>query len=216
MSKAAAEKVTETAQKVTESETVQKGLEVAKQKAQALAESETVQKGVEYGQVAVEKAAVGAGVVKEAAKGTAGVVGQVWSNGKGELKRAKAALKSGSFTGSAKTTLDMEQRAEEWAKFKVKGCEEVTVSARNEYTTSYQLQPGWTLQWTFRVQSLDIGFALRRRVMADGGSVEEVILPSEKCDDTETITGSWTATEASNCVVAFDNSYSMLRSKNIA
>ena len=38
------------------------------------------------------------------------------------------------------------------------------MSARNEYTTSYQLQPGWTLQWTFRVQSLDIGFALRRRV----------------------------------------------------
>ena len=55
---------------------------------------------------------------------------EVWSNGKGELKRAKAALKSGSFTGSAKTTLDMEQRAEEWAKFKVKGCEEVAQAAQ--------------------------------------------------------------------------------------
>merc|ERR1711924_448368 len=166
-----------------ESERVQKGLEAAREQAARVAESETVKQGVEYAKVGAERAKEGAAQLGAVGAKGAGVAQQVWSNGRGELKRAQEAVKSGAWRGSAKETLDMGQREEEWAKFKVKGCEEVTVAARSEYTTGYQLQEGWTIQWTFRVKALDVQFCLRQRVMADGGSVEEVILPLEKCFD---------------------------------
>jgi hypothetical protein len=201
-------------------DTARKGVEKVKDTAQTVREHETVQKGLEAAEkarvTAVEKTAVAAAAAVGGTISAASVAKQVWSNGKGEMQRAKAAIKAGDWSGSARSTLDMKEREEEWANFKVRGCEEVTVAAWKEYTTSYFVKSGMTIMWTFRVQKLDIQFCLRSRVMADGGAVELELMSTEKCDDTETVTGSWTAPEDTNVIIVFDNTYSMMRPKTIA
>ena len=51
------------------------------------------------------------------------------------------------------------------------------------------------MRWSFRVQEYDIGFGVRVRIMQDGGSREEDVLPVERFDNVDTIEGSWVADE---------------------
>ena len=51
------------------------------------------------------------------------------------------------------------------------------------------------MRWSFRVKDFDIGFGVRVRIMQDGGSVEEDVLPVERYDNVDTIEGSWVADE---------------------
>jgi len=203
-------------QQVLESERVQKGVEYAKQTAQQVAESEKVKRGLEMAGDASQAVKEQTQVVVETAQKGAVQAKTMWTSGKGEISRAKEVLKTGAWRGKAAETLDIQKR-EEWQRVKVKGSEEVTISARSEYTTSYFVKAGHKIMWTFRVQSLDVNFVLRRRVMKEiGGSMEEDLLPPEKYDDTETCTGSWVAEEDTNVILAFDNSYSVMRSKTVA
>ncbi len=54
----------------------------------------------------------------------------------------------------------------------IRGAEELSVSARSEYTTAYLVEKGTLMRWSFRVKDFDIGFGVRVRVMQDGGSVD--------------------------------------------
>lgn len=206
----------EKAHAVAESERVQKSVEWTKEKAQALAESERVKRGLEMAEGATVVVKEQTAVAMDHAQKGAVQARTMWKSGVGEITRAKEVLKTGAWRGSAKETLDISKR-EEWARVKVKGSEEVTIAARSEYTTSYMVKAGHKVQWTFRVQALDVGFVLRRRIMKEvGGSMEEDLLAAEKYDDSETCTGSWVAEADTNVILAFDNSYSILRPKTVA
>lgn len=125
-------------------------------------------------------------------------------------------MREGEWKGSAANTLGVEVKAGLWKDIKVKGAEEMVIEARKEHTSAYHVEKGQLLRWTFRVKERDLGFGVRMRVMADGGAKEEEILPVEKFDDQETISGSYFCQETNNLVLVFDNSYSKLRSKTVA
>lgn len=62
----------------------------------------------------------------------------------------------------------------------------------------------------------DIGFGVRMRVQQWGGSREDEVLPVERYDCADTVTGSWVADEDRTIVLVFDNRFSKLRSKTVA
>jgi len=163
----------------------------------------------EKGKVVKEKV----GEVKE--KVGSGVK-QAWANGRGQLQRVKNKIQEGEWSGSANKTLGVEEREGLWKDIKVKGAQEITIPARKEHTTAYLVQKGTLLRWTFRVKERDLGFGVRMRVMQDGGSIEETVLPLEKFDDQETISGSWMADIDRTMILVFDNTYSKVRTKTIA
>merc|ERR1740123_1077176 len=92
----------------------------------------------------------------------------------------------------------------------------MAVPARTEHTSAFHVSKGSTLRWTFRVKENDIGFGVRMRVQEWGGSREEEVLPVERYDCADTISGSWVADEDRTMILAFDNRYSRLRSKTVA
>merc|ERR1712203_960809 len=122
----------------------------------------------------------------------------------------------GAWKGSARDTLDIAAREEQWKDIKVQGAEELSVPARTEHTSAYHVSKGSTLRWTFRVKEHDIGFGVRMRVQQWGGSREDEVLAVERYDAADTISGSWVADEDRTMVLAFDNRYSKLRSKTVA
>lgn len=122
----------------------------------------------------------------------------------------------GLLRGSARETLDISAREEQWRGIKVQGAEELAVPARTEHTCAYHVSKGSTLRWTFRVKEHDIGFAVRMRVQQWGGSREDEVLAMERYDSVDTVSGSWVADEDRTIVLAFDNRYSRLRSKTVA
>merc|ERR1719506_3281768 len=183
-----------------ESERVQKGIDFAKEKAAQASEVS--------GKVA-EKTMAGLEAAKEKTKG-------VWASGKGSIEKVKAKASTMSWKGSARDTLDIAAREEQWKGIKVQGAEELQVPARTEHTCCYHVSKGSTLRWTFRVKENDIGFGVRMRVQEWGGSREDEVLATERYDNVDTISGSWMADEDRTMVLVFDNRYSKLRSKTVA
>merc|ERR1719424_258927 len=207
-------------QKVSESERVQQGVHFVKRKTTELAESDRVQKIGEYAKdtakVVSEKTQQGVEFAKEKAKSAKAAGGSAWERGRGSVQKAKANLGELTWRGSARATLDMESRKEEWQNIKVQGAEELSVPARTEHTCAFHVANGSTLRWTFRVKEHDIGFGVRMRIQEWGGAREEEVLATERYDSADTISGSWVADEDRTIVLAFDNRYSKLRSKTVA
>lgn len=207
---------------VVESERVQQGVEWAKRKANEVAESERVQRGLEVAKekahMVAEKTQKGYEAVKEKAHGVRETAVTVWGKGRGQIQRirtegVKSALQ---WKGSARDTLAVAEREEQWKNIKVQGAEELSVPARTEHTCAYHVSKGSTLRWTFRVKDHDIGFSVRMRVQEWGGAKEEEVLAVERYDNADTISGSWVADEDRTMILAFDNRYSKLRSKTVA
>jgi len=198
---------------IIESEKVQQSVKVVKEKASAVAQHEKVQLGTEFvkekATLVKEKAADSLGFVKDTGKAA-------WDGGKFTLDRVKHGIREGEWKGSASNTLGIAEKEGMWKDIKVKGAEEMQIAARKEHTTSYHVEKGYILRWTFRVKDHDLGFGVRMRVMQDGGSVEQEVLPVEKFDDQETVSGSTFAEETRTLVLVFDNTYSKLRSKTVA
>lgn len=225
------DKVKAMSQKVAESERVQQSVEYVKRKTTEIAEMERVQKGVEIAKESARVASEKATKVHEAVsektkesieyakeKGRAVVegAGSVWNKGRGSIQRVRAEVSKIAWKGSARDTLDMAAREEQWKGIKVQGAEELAVPARTEHTSTYHVSKGATLRWTFRVKEHDIGFGVRMRVQEWGGSREEEVLAIERYDSADTISGSWVADENRTIVLSFDNRYSRLRSKTVA
>eukprot|EP00441_Pelagodinium_beii_P034340 CAMPEP_0197629676 /NCGR_PEP_ID=MMETSP1338-20131121/7430_1 /TAXON_ID=43686 ORGANISM="Pelagodinium beii, Strain RCC1491" /NCGR_SAMPLE_ID=MMETSP1338 /ASSEMBLY_ACC=CAM_ASM_000754 /LENGTH=365 /DNA_ID=CAMNT_0043200755 /DNA_START=295 /DNA_END=1392 /DNA_ORIENTATION=+ len=213
--------VSEKAQTIAESERVQASVDWAKKKATEIAESERGQKVIEVAKdtskVVMEKTQQGIEVVKERTQQTREKLGSVWSKGRGTISRVRnEGVRAVAWRGSARDTLDIAAREEQWKNIKVQGAEELTVPARTEHTCAYHVSKGSTLRWTFRVKDKDIGFSVRMRVQVWGGSQEEEVLEMERYDNADTISGSWVADEDRTMILAFDNRYSKLRSKTVA
>jgi len=217
----AKETATVVQQKVAESERVQQSVDWAKRKATEVAESERGQKVIEAAKdtskVVMEKTQKGIEAVKERTAQTREAIGGVWQKGRGTIQRVRnEGVRSVAWRGSARDTLDMAAREEQWKDIKVQGAEELSVPARTEHTSAYHVKKGSTLRWTFRVKEHDIGFAVRMRVQVWGGAQEEEVLETERYDSADTISGSWVADEDRTMILAFDNRYSKLRSKTVA
>merc|ERR1712070_625819 len=142
--------------------------------------------------------------------------GNVWQAGRGSISRARAKVNNMSWKGSAKDTLDIAAREEQWKGIKIQGADEISVPARTQHTCCYHVSKGSTLRWTFRVKDNDIGFGVRMRVQEWGGSREDEVLATERYDSSDTISGSWVADEDRTMVLVFDNKYSKLRAKTVA
>jgi hypothetical protein len=194
---------------VAQSEKVQQGVDFVKRKGTEVSESERFQKGVEKTKQAIEKA-------KEKTKNLQEKAGNVWQAGRGSISRARANVNKLSWKGSARDTLDIAAREEQWKGINIQGAEEIVVPARTEHTCCYHVSKGSTLRWTFRVKDNDIGFGVRMRVQEWGGSREDEVLAVERYDNVDTISGSWMADEDRTMVLVFDNRYSKLRSKTVA
>jgi len=212
--------VQDKAQAIKETEKYQKTAEYVKQKTTELAENERLQKGIEKAKETAskvtEKTKEGVDGVKARYQNVKEGVGGVWSKGKGSMERVKNKVRNGEWRGSAKDTLAMEERVEQWKDMKVQGAEEMTVPARTEHTSAYHVAKGSTLRWTFRVKEHDIGFGVRVRVQEWGGAREDDVLEVERYDCQDTISGSWVADENRTIILAFDNKYSKLRGKTVA
>lgn len=216
---------------ILESERVRKSVEWSKEKTTEIMESERVRKSVEWSkdkaevvskrasevsEKAVEKAKQGVEYAKEKTKGLRENAGNVWESGRGSITRVRANVSNMSWKGSAKDTLDIAAREEQWKGIKIQGAEEISVPARTEHTCCYHVSKGSTLRWTFRVKDNDIGFGVRMRIQEYGGAREEDVLATDRYDSTDTISGSWVADEDRTMVLVFDNKYSKLRSKTVA
>jgi len=204
---------------IAESESVQKGLAIAKDTAKVVGEKTSV--GIEAAKdtakVVGEKTAHGIEKAKEKTKAMAESAGAVWQKGRGSISRVRETVTNQlAWQGSARDTLNMEARAEIWKNLAVQGAEEMIVPARTEHTSAYHVKKGSTLHWTFRVKERDVGFGVRMRVQEWGGSREEEVLPIERYDAADTISGSWVADEDRTMILAFDNTFSKLRSKTVA
>lgn len=198
---------------IIESEKVQKGVKYVNEKAAAVAANEKVQLGTkvvkEKATLVKDKATESVGFIKGTSK-------SAWQGGKVQIERVRNSIREGEWKGSAASTLGVSEKEGLWKDIKVKGAEEIVVGARKEYTTSYHVEKGYIMRWTFRVKDHDLGFGVRMRVMQDGGSVEQEVLPVEKFDDQETISGSTYAEETRTLVLVFDNKHSKLRTKTVA
>ncbi|CAE7018922.1 unnamed protein product [Symbiodinium sp. CCMP2456] len=209
------ERIKEVSQKVAENEKVQQSVEWAKRRASEIAESERVQKGLEVakdtGKVVMEKTQQGLEAVKERTREWRAGAGTVWEKGYGNIQRIRTeGVSAVAWRGSARDTLDMAAREEQWKDIKVQGAEELSVPARTEHTCAYHVTKGSTLRWTFRVKEHDIGFAVRMRIQVWGGAQEEEVLAMERYDNKDTISGSWVADEDRTMILAFDNKYRSL------
>merc|ERR1712196_32712 len=226
------------AKAIKESERVAQSVDYVKKKAEELSENERVKRLSEVAGTSVEAAKAGAAAAAEKAnqakdmakeKAAQGIeyaidktravregAGNIWSAGRGSISRVKASVSSGAWRGSARDTLDIAARDEQWKDIKVQGAEEMTVPARREHTSCYHVAKGSTLRWTFRVKEHDIGFGVRMRVQEFGGAREEEVLACERYDNADTISGSWVADEDRTMVLCFDNTYSKLRGKTVA
>lgn len=196
---------------VMESERVQKSVEYAKDKAAVAAT-----KATEVSEKVTEKTKAGVEYAKEKARGLREGAGTVWESGAGSIQRVRSNVSNLAWKGSARDTLDIAAREEQWKGIKIQGAEEIAVPARTEHTCCYHVSKGSTLRWTFRVKDNDIGFGVRMRVQEWGGSREDEVLATERYDCTDTISGSWVADEDRTMVLVFDNKYSKLRSKTVA
>ncbi|CAE7822591.1 unnamed protein product [Symbiodinium sp. CCMP2592] len=215
------ERIKEVSQKVAENEKVQQSVEWAKRRASEIAENERVQKGLEVakdtGKVVMEKTQQGLEAVKERTREWRAGAGTVWEKGYGNIQRIRTeGVSAVAWRGSARDTLDIAAREEQWKDIKVQGAEELSVPARTEHTCAYHVTKGSTLRWTFRVKEHDIGFAVRMRIQVWGGAQEEEVLAMERYDNKDTISGSWVADEDRTMILAFDNKYSKLRAKTVA
>ena len=65
------------------------------------------------------------------------------------------------------------------------------------------------------MQSHDLGFALRRRAMQKGGSVEVDVVDAKRFPAGVAVAGDWTAIEPCTVIAAFDNAYSLLTPKRV-
>lgn len=203
----------EKVKQIQESEKVQKAGEFVKDKAKQVQESERFQKSAEF---VSEKAKKVAEVTKDYTQKLRDHGGKAWNAGRGTMQSVKEELSSVAWRGSARDTLGIEAKAEQWKDIKVSGAEEIDVPARKEHTCVYLVTKGSTLRWTFRVKERDLGFGVRMRIQEFGGAREEEVLPVERYDDSETVSGSWVADEDRQMVLVFDNSYSKMRSKTVA
>merc|ERR1719162_2191013 len=149
------DKATVVSDKVKESEKVQASVAYVKTKATEISESERVRKSVD--------------MAKEKSKGLREGAGNVWESGRGSISRVRSNVSNLAWKGSAKDTLDIAAREEQWKGIKVQGAEEISVPARTEHTCCYHVSKGSTLRWTFRVKDNDIGFGVRMRVQQWGG-----------------------------------------------
>jgi len=224
--------IKEKATNVAENEKVQQSVAFVKTKAGEIAESERVRKSVDYAKEKAAAASVSFGEASEkvsektkagveyAKEKTAGAregLGKVWESGRGSIQRVRSNLADvRAWKGSARDTLDIAAREEQWKGIKIQGAEELTVPARTEHTCCYHVSRGSTLRWTFRVKDNDIGFGVRMRVQEWGGSREDEVLATDRYDSSDTISGSWVADEDRTMVLVFDNKYSKLRSKTVA
>ena len=95
------------------------------------------------------------------------------------------------------------------------GGEVLQIPRRTAWTQAFSLRAGASLRWEFRVQSHDLGFALRRRAMQKGGSVEVDVVDSKRFPAGVAVAGDWTAIEPCTVVAAFDNAYSLLTPKRV-
>jgi len=97
------------------------------------------------------------------------------------------------------------------------GVEVIEISARTDLKTTFNVQVGDTLKWTFAVKSHDVAFKVMMRKMMDvGGSDDEELVPSMKVDSTSVGEGTYTVQESGTVVLFWDNGYSMMRSKTVA
>jgi len=207
-------------QKVSESERVQQSVEFVRKKTTELAESErfqkTVEKAKDTAKAVGEKTTQGIEIAKEKTKALREKAGEVWQRGGGTISKVRSSVSTMSWKGNARDTLDIAAREEMWKNIRVQGAEEFAVPARTEHTSAYHVSKGATLRWTFRVKDNDIGFGVRMRVQEWGGSREDEVLAVERYDCADTISGSWVADEDRTIVLAFDNRYSRLRAKTVA
>lgn len=206
---------------VGQHEKVQQSMEFVKKKTTELAESEKLQKGLEMAKETAktvsEKTQQGFDYAKEKTKAMRDGASTVWGRGRGSIEKVRSSVGNKlAWKGSARDTLDMAAREEQWRGIKVQGAEEISVPARTEHTSAFHVARGCTLRWTFRVKDYDVGFGVRVRVQEWGGSKEEEVLPVERYDSVDTVSGSWVADEDRTMVLAFDNRYSKLRSKTVA
>lgn len=206
---------------VGQHEKVQQSVEFVKKKTTELAESEKLQKGLEMAKETAktvsEKTQQGLDYTKEKTKAMRDGARTVWGKGRGSIEKVRNSVGNKlAWKGSARDTLDMTAREEQWRGIKVSGAEEISVPARTEHTSAFHVATGCTLRWTFRVKDYDIGFGVRMRVQEWGGSKEEEVLAVERYDSVDTVSGSWVADEDRTMVLAFDNRYSKLRSKTVA
>lgn len=203
---------------VIESERLQQGVALVKTKTKELAESERVQRlsaaASDTAKAVSTKTQQGYEYAKEKSKVMRDGAGSVWERGRGSMQRVKTTVTNIQWRGSARETLNIRQ--EQWMDIKVQGAEETDIPARREHTCVFHVTKGSTLRWTFRVKEHDIGFGVRMRVQEWGGSREEEVLPVERYDSTDTVSGSWVADENRSMVLVFDNRYSKLRSKTVA
>ena len=95
------------------------------------------------------------------------------------------------------------------------GGEVLVIPRRTAWTQAFSLRAGASLRWEFRVQSHDLGFALRRRAMQKGGSVEVDVVDAKRFPAGVAVAGDWTAIEPCTVVAAFDNAYSLLTPKRV-
>ena len=95
------------------------------------------------------------------------------------------------------------------------GGEVLQIPRRTAWTQAFSLRAGASLRWEFRVQSHDLGFALRRRAMQKGGSVEVDVVDAKRFPAGVAVAGDWTAIEPCTVVAAFDNAYSLLTPKRV-
>jgi len=206
---------------VGQHERVQQSVEFVRKKTTELAESEKVQKGLEMAKETAktvsEKTQQGLDYAKEKTKAMGDGARTVWGRGRGSIEKVRSSVGNKlAWKGSARDTLDMTAREEQWRGIKVQGAEEISVPARTEHTSAFHVARGCTLRWTFRVKDYDVGFGVRVRVQEWGGSKEEEVLAVERYDSVDTVSGSWVADEDRTMVLAFDNRYSKLRSKTVA
>lgn len=112
-------------------------------------------------------------------------------------------------------SLEQVELEEAWNAVIESGGNELVVPARDELTTQFVVPKGSILQWQFRVEKYDIGFAVRLRMQGDGGASECDVFPSQRYPTGVTVRGEWSPQNDAVLVVVWDNKYSLLRQKTI-
>jgi hypothetical protein len=83
-------------------------------------------------------------------------------------------------------------------------------------STTWHVNVGDTIRWKFAIKSFDIGFRVILRTMGEGGALEEVVVDPIKVAEDSFAEGTWTVEETGTVVILWDNTDSILRSKEIA
>lgn len=93
--------------------------------------------------------------------------------------------------------------------------ERIRIERRESRKLPFSVSRGDKIRWQFTVSRYNVSFSVLKREMSDGGAIEVEVVKKSTVDSTREHRGEWTATGPTTLILVFDNTFSLMRAKDV-